>query len=191
MDVLEAIRTRRSIGRVSREPVPRAVIEQILEAANWAPSHHATEPWRFRVMTGDGRAVLAKAYGDIAALEAAEGDREELRAKAAAKAYRAPVVIAVSVEPSDGPKIERVEEFAAAHAAVQNLLLAAHALGLGAIWRSGKPMYHPLMKQTLGLGANEELVGLVYLGKPETAPPAGKRRPAAEKTIWVEEAPRA
>ncbi|WP_296978241.1 nitroreductase [Thermobacillus sp. ZCTH02-B1] len=185
MDVLEAIRTRRSIGRVSREPVPRETIEAILEAANWAPSHYGTEPWRFRVMTGDGRGVLAKAYGDIAALEAPEEKREEARAKAEAKAYRAPVVIAVSALPSDAPKVVRAEELAATHAAVQNLLLAAHALGLAAIWRTGGPMYHPLMKQALGLAENEELVALVYLGKPEGPPPEGRRRPVSGKTIWM------
>jgi nitroreductase len=186
MDVLEAIRTRRSTGRVSREPVPRETIEAILEAANWAPSHHGTEPWRFRVMTGDGRAALAKAYGDIAALGAPEAERDEARAKAEAKAYRAPVVIAVSALPSDAPKVVRNEELAAAHCAVQNLLLAAHALGLAAIWRTGEPMYHPLMKQALGLAEAEELVALVYLGKPEGPAPAGKRRPVAEKTVWLE-----
>jgi len=186
LDALEAIRTRRSIGRVSREPVPRETIEAILEAANWAPSHHGTEPWRFRVMTGDGRGVLAKAYGDIAALGAPEAERDAARAKAEAKAYRAPVVIAVSALPSDAPKVVRGEEIAAAHCAVQNLLLAAHALGLAAIWRTGEPMYHTLMKQALGLAENEELVALVYLGKPNGPPPAGNRRPAADKTIWLE-----
>jgi nitroreductase len=185
MDVLEAIRTRRSFGRVSQEKVACETIEAILEAANWAPSHHGTEPWRFRVMTGEGRGVLAKAYGDIAVLGASEEERETVRAKAEAKAYRAPVVIAVSALPSDAPKVVRAEEFAATHAAVQNLLLAAHALGLAAIWRTGEPMYHPLMKQALGLAEAEELVGLIYLGKPAAPLPAGKRRPAAEKTVWL------
>src|SRR5690606_14863386 len=97
MDVLEAIRTRRSIGRVTGEPIAREAIETILEAGNWAPSHHGTEPWRFYVMTGSGRDVLARAYGAIAAEQAPESEKETQRAAASAKAYRAPVVIAVAV----------------------------------------------------------------------------------------------
>ncbi|MNJ75648.1 putative NAD(P)H nitroreductase YdjA [compost metagenome] len=78
------------------------------------------------------------------------------------------------------------EELAAAQAAVQNLLLAAHANGLGAIWRSGEPMYHPLMKETFELALDEEIVGFVYLGHPDMNAPEPQRIPAAEKTQWLE-----
>ncbi|GAB2670759.1 nitroreductase [Paenibacillus thermoaerophilus] len=184
MDIHEAIRGRRSVGRVKDDPVPPEWIEKILEAGNWAPCHHLTEPWRFFVMTGAGRDVLADAYADIAAEQSGQDD-PEFRRKHAAKAYRAPVVIAVAVSPSADPRVTRIEEFAAAHAAVQNMLLTAHALGLGAIWRSGDPMYHPRMKQAFGLQPHEELVALVYLGFPVTAPPAGGRRPVADATVWL------
>nr|WP_325049981.1 nitroreductase family protein [Cohnella faecalis] len=82
--------------------------------------------------------------------------------------------------------MSRAEEFAAANSAVQNLLLSAHASGLGAVWRSGDPMYHPAMKSAFGLQPQEELVGLVYVGYPDLQPPEGKRIPAASKTIWIE-----
>ncbi len=186
---MEAIKGRRSIGRVKADPIPRETIEQILEAGNWAPSHHATEPWRFIVMTGGGRDVLAQAYGDIAAEQAEVSDEAamaELKAKHGAKAYRSPVVIAVAVKPSDNPRVVRIEEFAAAHAAVQNMLLMAHALGLGAIWRSGEPLYHARMKEALGLEENEWPVGLVYAGVPDMPAPAGRRRRAADKTVWLD-----
>ncbi|MEK8129414.1 nitroreductase [Paenibacillus filicis] len=185
MDIFEAIQGRRTTGRVKDEPVGKEVIERILEAGNWAPSHHATEPWRFFVMTGSGRSRLGEAYAAIAA-EAAGGDlSEEAAGKHRGKAFRAPVVIAVAVSPSPEKGVIRIEEYAAAHAATQNMLLAAHALGLGAIWRSGEPMYHPLMQQTFGLEQGEELVGLLYLGYPASPLPAGKRRPAEDKTEWI------
>ncbi|WP_127489450.1 nitroreductase family protein [Paenibacillus ehimensis] len=188
MSLTEAIRGRRSVGRVKNDPIARELIEQLLEAGNWAPSHHATEPWRFYVMTGGGRQALANAYADIAA-EGAAGvsgqELEELRAKQGAKAFRAPVVIAVAVSPSTAKGVSRIEEFAAAHAAVQNMLLMAHALGLGAIWRTGEPAYHPRMKQAFGLGEADAIVGLVYVGIPEMAPSEGKRRPVADKTVWM------
>lgn len=193
MELFEAIRGRRSIGKFSSEPVPREQIERILEAANWAPSHHATEPWRFTVLTGEGRRLLGKAYADIAAEEAVRTGQSdnlaEFRSKQEAKAYRAPVVIAVAVSPSPDPHVSLSEEFAAAHAAVQNLLLAAHALSLGAIWRSGAPMVHPRMKSAFGLAGAEELVALVYLGVPDREAPAGRRRSVADKTRWVEDPP--
>ncbi|WP_281938812.1 nitroreductase [Paenibacillus tyrfis] len=185
MSLTEAIRGRRSVGRVKSDSIAREVIEQLLEAGNWAPSHHATEPWRFYVMTGGGRQALAAAYADIAAEGMSGQELEELRAKQAAKAFRAPVVIAVAVSPSTAKGVSRIEEFAAAHAAVQNMLLMAHALGLGTIWRTGEPAYHPRMKQAFGLGEADAIVGLVYIGIPETTPSEGKRRPAADKTVWM------
>jgi nitroreductase len=187
MKLYEALRGRRSIGRMHNTPVAKEVIEQILEAGNWAPSHHATEPWRFFVMTEDGRHILGDAYADIAALSA-QVDSEELtsfRAKHSAKAFRAPVIIAVSVQPSSEKHVNRMEEYAAAHAAVQNMMLAAHALGLGSIWRSGEPMYHSRMKQAFGLQEEEELVALLYLGIADMPVLEGKRRPYQEKTKWL------
>ncbi|RXZ84082.1 nitroreductase [Paenibacillaceae bacterium] len=183
IDVFEAIRSRRSIGRLKDHAVEDKLIHEILEAGNWAPSHHGTEPWRFYVMTGDGRNVLADAYGDIAVEAAGETpvDREKHRAKA----FRAPLVIAVAVSPSPAPRVVRAEELAAAQAAVQNMLLAAHALGLAAIWRSGEPMYHSRMQAAFELAEEEELVALLYIGEPDMVPPQGKRRPYEEKTTWL------
>ncbi|WP_245855855.1 nitroreductase family protein [Paenibacillus rigui] len=190
MGLGEAIRGRRSIGRVKQEPIAKEIIETLLEAAAWAPSHHATEPWRFYVMVGEGRRILAEAYADIAVEHSrgvvAEDEEAALRAKHGSKAFRAPVVIAAAVSPSNAPGVNRMEEFAAVHSAVQNMLLAAHAMGLGAIWRSGEPMYHPRMKQAFGLADAEEVVGLIYLGYPDIQQPHGKREPVAAKTVWLQ-----
>ncbi|GAA3405930.1 nitroreductase [Paenibacillus hodogayensis] len=192
MNVWEAISGRRSVGAVTEEPIEREKIEQVLEAGNWAPCHHLTEPWRFYVMTGEGRGVLAKAYADIALEQAlAKGpveNEEEFRTKQGAKAYRSPVVIAVAVSPSDKPQAVLVEEMAAAHAAVQNMLLAAHALGLGAVWRTGDPMYHPTMQKAFGLQEGEQLVSFVYLGVPKLPLPVKTRGPVQDKTVWIDKA---
>jgi len=189
MDLMTAIRTRRSIGKVKPDPIDKASIEQLIEAARWAPNHHLTEPWKFIVMMGEGRRVLGDAYAAIAQ-EGLEGLEEpaltERLDKERAKAYRSPVVIAVVCTPSDNPRAVLAEELAASHAAVQNLLLAAHALGLGAVWRSGDPMYHPRMHQAFGLGERDSLVGLIYIGYPDMKELAGRRQPAAAKTVWLE-----
>jgi nitroreductase len=189
VDIMTAIRTRRSIGKVKPDPVDKALIEQIIEAATWAPNHHLTEPWQFIVMTGEGRRTLGDAYAVIAqeGLSGLDGEAlEERLEKERAKAFRAPVVIAAVCAPSDNPRAVPAEELAAAHAAVQNLLLAAHALGLGAVWRSGDPMYHPYMHEAFGLGERDSLVGLIFIGYSDMKEPAGRRQPSASKTVWLE-----
>lgn len=187
--VLEAIRERRSIGRLKADPVEREVIEALLEAASWAPSHHNTQPWRFVVMTGEGRSTLGEGYARVAAANAPELEGEELeerQRKERLKAKRAPVVIAAICSPADEPRAIREEELAAAQVAVQNLLLAAHAYGLGAIWRSGAPMFHSRMKETFGLRADEEIVAFIYLGYPDMTAPEPKRAPISGKTTWLQ-----
>ncbi|SFE66637.1 Nitroreductase [Paenibacillus algorifonticola] len=189
MQVEEAIRGRRTIGRVKQDPIDRRLIEKLLEAATWAPSHHNTQPWKFIVMTGEGRAKLGEGYARVAlaSLETGIGTALEDRlAKERSKAYRAPVVIGVVCSPSEDPRAVHAEELAAAQAAVQNLLLAAHANGLGAIWRSGEPMYHPLMKDTFGLDAEEQFVALIYVGYPDMQPLEAKRTSVSDKTVWLE-----
>ncbi|MFD1954887.1 nitroreductase [Paenibacillus thailandensis] len=190
MNVYEAIRTRRSIGRVKKDPVPREAVERALEAASWAPSHFNTQPWKFIVMTGEGRAKLGEGYALVAA-PSFEGlsaeEREEKLAKERAKAFRSPVVIAAVCSPSDDKRALFAEELAASHAAVQNLLLALHAEGLAAIWRSGDPMYDPAMKRPFGLSEREQLVGLIYVGYPDMDPPNVTRKPASDKTVWIEQ----
>ncbi|OPA76187.1 nitroreductase [Paenibacillus selenitireducens] len=188
MDIHTAIATRRSIGKVKSDPVSREDIEKMLEAATWAPNHRHTEPWKFFVMEGEGRGVLGRAYADIA-LDGVTGlsteEEAQQRSTHEKKAFRSPVIIAVAVTPSSGPQISEIEEFAAAHAAVQNMLLTAHSLGLGAVWRTGDPTYHPKMRAAFQLEAREHLVGFVYVGYPDMDTPKSSRVPFAQKTVWL------
>ncbi|NGZ78163.1 nitroreductase family protein [Saccharibacillus alkalitolerans] len=190
MNVSEAIRTRRSVGTVKDEAVPREQIERILEAGTWAPTHRKTEPWRFFVLQGEGRARLAAAMADTEAAEKgidpSPEEREELLASALKKVSRAPVIIAVGCEPASGPKIIPLEETLAVGSAIQNMLLEAHALGLGAVWRSGSPCYHPLMAERFGLGPDGQMLGFIYLGYPDREPGDGKREPVSAKTVWID-----
>jgi nitroreductase len=174
MDVMTAIRNRRSMGRVSPQPVERAIIEELLEAANWAPSHHGTEPWRFWVFTGAGRDKLAEVFAAVAEKERA-------------KPYRAPVVIAVACVPQPGADTVGEEEAATA-AAVQNLLLAMEARGLAGIWRTGSLCREPKVREFFGLREQDTLQGFIYLGYPDPAAPPkeGRRGPVAAKTVWYE-----
>ncbi len=189
MDVREAIHTRRSVGKVKPDPVAPELIEEILEAAVWAPNHHHTEPWRFFVMVGEGRRVLGRAYAEIAS----EGNHSltaeefaKIQSDQEKKAFRAPVIIAVAMSPSSDSKATLIEELAAVHAAVQNMLLMAHAFGLGAVWRTGAPTYHPRMQAAFGLTEKEQLTGFIYLGYPDMDIPKSQRIPFRQKTTWLD-----
>ncbi len=182
-DLLDAIRSRRSIGKCSDIVPERALIEQILEAATWAPNHKQTEPWRFVVLTGEARERLGDAMGRAAA--AAIEDPDAARAaheKAAKKPLRAPYVIAAYAVPD--PALPRVESIAATAAAVQNMLLAAHALGLAAMWRTGDPVFSDEVRTFLNAPADAEMLGTIYVGYPNMAAPVRQRRTLDEVVEW-------
>lgn len=192
LNVLEAIKSRRSIGVVKPEEPPRELIEQILEAATWAPNHHRTEPWLFFVLTGKARERLGMAMaeisiGSLSPQEQSGPEAEQRREKELKKPLRAPVVIAVAVNPATADNIEEVEEMEAVACSVQNMLLTAHALGLGAIWRTGKICYHPQLKTFFGLTGKQQLLGFVYIGYPAMEPRPAVRTPYQEKTVWMSE----
>ncbi len=190
MDVIHAIVTRQSIGRVKQDPVPKDLIERILESAVHAPNHRLTEPWRFHVFTGKGRGELARARAEIARLQAeAEGEDEELAAgrisRERKKAFRAPVVIAVICE-AGRDDVETLENYAACACAVQNMQLTAHALGLGCMWRTGPVAYHDHMREFFGLKEGDRVVAHLYVGYHDMGERPRKRKPAKEKTVWHE-----
>ncbi len=185
-ETLDVIHQRRSIGKMLPDRPPRELIEQILDAATWAPCHHVTDPWRFVVLAGSAREEL----GAIMARSKAQGrDLTDETVRAAvererAKPLRAPVIIVVGIEPSNHPKAIEIEEIAAGAAAIQNMLLAAHSLGLATIWRTGAPAYDPAVKSWLGFSPVAHILGLIYVGYPAAAPRRARHIPAAEVTQW-------
>ena len=191
MDVIQAIETRQSMGRVKPDPVPKELVERVLESAVHAPNHKITEPWRFHVFAGKGRGELARARAEMARLQSeAEGESEEMAAgrisRERKKAFRAPVVIAVISE-AGRDEVETLENYAACAAAVQNMQLTAHSLGLGAMWRTGPVAYHDHMRGFFGLEDGDRIVSYLYVGYPDMGERPRRRKPAREKTIWHED----
>lgn len=182
MEAYDAIMTRRSVPRVTEQEPDRISIERLLDAGVRAPTHHLTQPWRFIVLRGGAREALGEAW---AAGAAAEGrDPESVRAKP----LRAPVIIVVIEHPkTERPKVVEAEEHHAVGAAIQNILLAAHAAGMGAQIRTGDAATLTQVREHLGVEDGEHIAGFIYLGYP----PEGdeernmtKRVPASEKTGW-------
>jgi nitroreductase len=158
VDVEEAIRTRRTHKAFAPEPLPREVIDELLELARWAPNHHLTNPWRFRVLGPEALERLKQAAGP-------EG---------AAKLDRAPTLIAVTASVSGDDPIQDEEDLAATAAATYAVLLAAHGRGLAGYWRTPGVLRTEAGREALGIGADERFVALVHLGWPrqEREPPA-------------------
>ena len=176
MDVLEALRTRRSIGKLSGDVSPADVCT-IVEAGLYAPNHKLTEPWRFTILRGDARLRLGQAW---AAREAERTslqgpEREAYLNREAQRPLRAPVLVVVSTRTSDDAEVA-LEDFAATAAAVQNMLLAAHGLGLGAIWRTGTMAYDTATIRFLELEPSDRIVAIVYVGQPAMEPPRTRPR---------------
>ena len=183
MSLLEAIASRRSVGRVLPEPLPREAVEELLAAAVAAPNHHLTAPWRFVVLAGDARREVGEAHARAVARAKPDLPAEGL-AKEAARLERAPVVVAAIVLGSDDP-VQAREDRDAVAAAIQNLLLAAHGAGLGAMWRTGAMVDEPEVREALGLAPGDAVVGFVYLGRPAGPPPdRPPRPPVGEVAVW-------
>ena len=187
MDVFEAIRTRRSQGKMTAQVPPKAAIEQILEAATWAPNHHVTEPWRFVVIAGSAREAL----GEVMARSKIDRRRAEGKASPGGefealkrKASRSPVIVALAVEPAGATGSAELEEIEAGAAAAQNMLLTAHALGLASIWRTGDAAHDPAVRAHLGFSDSATIIGFIYLGFPVDEPVRARHTPSSDFTTW-------
>jgi nitroreductase len=182
---MAALAARRSHGRVRPDPVPRAMIEELLATALRAPNHHLTAPWRFVVLAGPARRALGEAHA-AALARASPGLSDAAREKEAGRLERAPVVVVcVAAGASDDP-VTRREDRDAVAAGVQNLLLAAQARGLGAMWRTGAMADAPAVHAHLGLPAGAEIVAFVYLGWPRDGAPAPTPRPPLKELARFE-----
>jgi nitroreductase len=159
------------------EPVPDALVDRLVEAATWAPNHKRTWPWRFTVLTGDARARLGGALAEAAEAQGAEPAQV---AKLRGKYLRSATVLLVWVD-VDGDEVRRREDRDAVAAAVQNVLLAATAHGLGSYWATVADRLVPAVREVAGVDEDHDLVALVYLGWP-TAEAAVPPRPAPSVT---------
>ncbi len=185
MDALTAIHTRHSVGKVKADPVPRELIEKLLDAAAQAPNHHKVRPWRFVVLTGAGRARLGDVMAESLSTKTPDLPMEALD-KERAKPLRAPLVIAVGVDKPTESKVSEVENICAAAAAAQNILLAAHALGLAAQWRTGPAALDPRVKEFLGLAPDQHLIAFLYIGYAEGETLLPERPGFEDRTVWIE-----
>jgi nitroreductase len=185
MDVEQAIRSRRTIKAFEPRPVDRDTLNELLELARWAPNHHLTNPWRFRVVGPRTLGRLKQAAADLACAETDAADRDDVARAAAAKLDRAPTLVVCSVVRSEDP-IEREEDTHAAAVAAYIVLLAAHGRGLAGYWRTPGVLRTDAGRGAVGLPAEEDFVGLLHLGRAKQAAEAPERDPAARYVTFLD-----
>jgi nitroreductase len=190
-EISRLIKSRRSVfpPQCSGEVIRKEIIEEILESANWAPTHKLTEPWRFSVFTGDGLKKLANFMAELYKDVATErGSFDENKYKMlGTKPLKASHIISIGMKRDEKERLPEIEEIEAVACAVQNMYLTATAHGIGSYWGSGGITYFEQAKPFFELGPKDKLLGFLYLGIPKVELPIGKRSPIEEKVRWVED----
>lgn len=185
MNALDVIFTRHSISKVRPDPVPRELVEKMLSAAAQAPNHFRVRPWRFIVLTGDARSRLGEVMAQAHHARHPNATAAELNIERA-RPLRAPVIVAVGVDKPAESKVIEIENVCAAASAAQNILLTAHAIGLGAMWRTGPNATEPAVKKFLGLEPDQHLIAFIYVGYPEILPEPPERPSHEDRTVWMD-----
>jgi nitroreductase len=168
VDVDDAIRARRTIKAYAPLPVPRETLAELFELARWAPNHHLTNPWRFRVLGPETLDRLKGAAGP----------------EAAAKLDRAPTLVVASAVLT-GDREQDEEDLHATAVATYILLLGAHARGLAGYWRTPEVLRTPEGRAAVGLGEDEQFVGLVHLGEGRQGKEPPDRAPVEDFVDWL------
>ena len=163
MDVETAIRTRRTHKAYGPEPVDRATLDELFELARWAPNHHLTNPWRFRVLGPQALARLKEAAGP----------------EAVGKLDRAPTLVVVSAAGNE-------EDRDATAAAAYIVLLAAHARGLATYWRTPEVLLTPEGRAAVRIPEDEQVLGLLHLGPPRQEQRVPERAPTTRVVTYLE-----
>lgn len=164
MDALSALHNRVSMPRLAGPAPTQEQQEAIFQAALRTPDHAWLRPWRFLVLEGQALERLGDLF-HAAALAGTDDPAAETVQRARKLPLRAPMIIVAISSPRPHPKVPVQEQDMSCAVATGNMLLAAHALGLGAVWRTGEPARDPVIRDGLGLTPQEKIVAFLYIGQ--------------------------
>ncbi len=183
--IFDLIKNRRSVfpNQYNDRLIEKETLQKILEAANWAPTHRKTEPWRFKVLTGESKkrlgVFLSKKYQEI------DPKPKQFKIKKLQEnPVRSAVVIAICMQRDPNESLPEWEELAATSMAVQNMWLYCAELGIGSYWSS--PGLIKYMDEFFDLQEGERCLGFFYMGYYDEEPPSVERGPIDEKVEWLE-----
>ena len=183
--IFDVIRQRRSVfpAQYNDQPIDRATIERLLEAANWAPTHKKTEPWRFKVLLGKKKEelglFLSQKYQEV------DPRPKQIKIrKLQENAQRSAAVIAICMQRDPLESLPEWEEIAATAMAVQNMWLCCTEMGIGCYWSS--PALIGYMDDFLPMNNGEKCLGFFYMGYYQGELSEQERKPIADKTVWMD-----
>lgn len=176
MEAIDALLSRYSSLKLAELAPMGVALDKIIESATRAPDHGNLRPWRFILIEGEARNRFGDLLADQIRLKGSVTD--EMLQRERAKALRAPMIIVVAAMSNPAARIPLIEQVMSAAAPAQNIMLAAFALGFGAIWKTGDAAYSDNVKAAFGLKPSDGIVGFVYIGT-DVSGPARAPRP-----IW-------
>ncbi len=186
MTVIEAIRARRSVPKLRPDPMPKEVLEQMLEAAVWAPNHRLTEPWRFYVLIGDGKRRFAEIRRRARAETFPDPNAPEA-VRALDRVYQdtlsTPALIVATVHQAANPEV-REEDAWATFMGIQNMMLVGTDVGVGTYMRTGAILHDYELRALLSLEDDRRILAIIYVGYPVEIPQK-RRTPSSERTVWL------
>ena len=184
METIDALLKRRS-AKTLTDPAPdEGALALLLECAARAPDHGRLRPWRFIVIRGAARERLGELMAEQLRRKLPAASAETLQ-RERQKPLRAPLIVAVATIHNAAARIPPIEQMLAAGAAAQNMMLAATALGFGAMWKTGDAAYDDTVKAALGLAAGDAIVGFLYLGTaPADAIPPPTRAEWQDRVVY-------
>lgn len=182
MDAIEALTQRISVPQLSGDSVAQEHIDIMIQAALRAADHGWLHPSRFISVSGDARAALGKVF--LESTDNWQSLPEDKQQKLLNAPLRAPLIIVSVLSSHEHPRIPVLEQHLSTAASTQNIINAAWALGLGAIWRTGDVAYNRKVAEKLGLKSNEQIVGFVYVGQRGTVKAIPEQNPADYLTQW-------
>jgi nitroreductase len=173
MELLHGLLNRVSIHRLEAPGPTEGQLEMILQAALRAPDHGNLKPWRSVMVAGEGLTKLGQLLHQAQLERHPESDAQTLE-RCLNMPYRAPSIMVLIASPTEHPKVPTEEQVQATAAAGHAMLLAAYAQDIGAVWRTGWVVSHPMVRQAFNLEEREEIIAMIYMGTPSVEP-----RPAA------------
>lgn len=183
------IKSRRSVfpKDYTGENVDDAIVQQMLENANWAPTHKLTEPWRFIVYTGEGRKKLAELQAAVYKKKtSADGTfKEERYQNLLIKPFESSHTILIYMKRDLNKSLPEIEEMGAVFCAVQNMYLTATAYGIGCYLSTGGVTFFEEANEAFGLAPHDKIVGFLNVGLPKHHNQVSRRNPVEEKVAWV------
>ncbi|MEK6780964.1 MAG: nitroreductase [Bacteroidota bacterium] len=185
----QLIKERRSVfpKDYSGQRVEDAIIHQMLENANWAPTHKLTEPWRFVVFTGEGLKKLATFQGDCYKRVTQEDGtyNDDRYRNLLTKPMESSHIIAIGMKRDEKKSVPKWEELGAVFCAIENMYLTATAYGIGCYLSTGGVTNFEEAKEFFGLGKKDKLIGFLNIGIPKSILPQGRRKTIEQKVRWV------